>query len=117
MGTLWEQDSELGDGSAELPAFHCGLHAHMYAIWNVDGAERLGGGDGDFWLLADMHHVHDADLARCLEQAVELSPDPARTAHWLNEVIERLEREQPMSDDDPLGPLIRRDDFTVLKLG
>ena len=76
----------------------------------------MGGGDGDFWLREDMHEVDDADLARCVEQAVELSPDPAQTTHWLDELIERLEREQPMSDDDPLGPVIRRDDFTVPKL-
>jgi hypothetical protein len=117
MGTLWEEDSELGEGSPALPAFHCGLHAHQYAIWNVEGSERVRDPEVGFWLPEDMHEVDDSDLQQCLEQAVALSPEPERTTAWLNELIDRLERDQPISEDDPIGPPMRRDDFSMPELG
>ena len=112
MGRLIEQDSAM-PGDPLLPALHCVLYAQSYFYWTGDAIIR-NESPGTFVSLGnDIAEVDESYLTQCLEHAVAVSPRPAETAAWLNGLIERMEREHPVTPDSFVGARIRRAAFEI----
>jgi hypothetical protein len=113
MPALMEEDSRLDEAAPVLPVLHCGIYGHSYAIWSAEGVINLEAPGTVLSIGNDIAEVDESYLDSCLELAVSVSPRPDTTEEWLNRVIEQFEHEQRKTDNDLVGPRLRRDEFDV----
>jgi|ERR1019366_605896 hypothetical protein len=109
---LMEHDSRLPADPA-LPALHCALYAHMYAVWSAEGVTNLEQPGTVLSIGNDIADVDESYLTQCLDAAVRISPQPEQTTAWLNELIAYLEIHQRKTPTDLIGPRLHRADFQV----
>ena len=108
---LIEQELMHQDDPVLLKAIHAVMYMHYYVINKMYIIEFYETGKKNAAVGNDIFEVDESYFFDCLNHCIEISKDPGKLEHWINESIQKLNEKYLPENSEDLGQDIKDKNF------